>query len=85
MARLVEIAARYSLSPGTCLQQSVTLWWLLAREDISSELRIGVRRPDETFKAHAWVEVQELVVNDPDRLVADYVAFDRVINSVEAA
>ncbi len=40
-----------------CLNQSLVLCALLARRGISGRLVIGVRNPDATFDAHAWVEL----------------------------
>lgn len=57
IARMVSIAARYGPYRTNCLKQSLVLWWLLARQDISSEIRFGVQKtPGESFGAHAWVE-----------------------------
>jgi hypothetical protein len=39
----------------TCLPRSLTLWWLLRRSGIESQLRIGVRREGERLVAHAWI------------------------------
>ncbi len=56
-ARMISIAARYGPYRANCLKQSLVLWWLLARQDISSEIRFGVQKtPGESFGAHAWVE-----------------------------
>ena len=68
VARIVGKAARHAGSHGSCLRASVVLWHLLAARGISSELRIGVRKPSESsLDAHAWVEVQGQPVNDdPD-------------------
>jgi hypothetical protein len=53
-----------------CLQRSLVLAWLLRREGISGQLRIGVRVSEAKLVAHAWIEVQGQPVNDS----ADYVA-----------
>lgn len=57
ISRMISIAARYGPYRANCLKQSLVLWWLLARQDISSEIRFGVQKtPGESFGAHAWVE-----------------------------
>ncbi len=57
IARMVSIAARYGPYRANCLKQSMLLWWLLARQDISSEIKFGVpKTTGEPFGAHAWVE-----------------------------
>ena len=67
MARLVAIAARYHPYKTACLAQSLTLWYLLARKGVESEVRIGVTKVDGVFGAHAWIEVDGKVYLDgPD-------------------
>ena len=61
---LVRVAAIHGLVRGNCLAQSLTVWWLLRRQGISVELRIGVRKHQGRFEAHAWTEHQSRVLND---------------------
>ena len=57
IASMLSIAARYGPYRANCLKQSLLLWWLLARQGISSEIKFGVpKTPGESFGAHAWVE-----------------------------
>jgi hypothetical protein len=64
-ARMVAAAAH--IVPANCLQRSLSLWWLLNRRSIASDLRIGVRRQGEYLAAHAWIEHAGIVLNDrPD-------------------
>lgn len=63
-ARLVHAAARLSPFPSTCLTRSIVLSRLLRRRGLAAEIRIGVRRGDGPFAAHAWVEVDGEPVND---------------------
>lgn len=64
---LVRGAAAWCIFRPTCLQRSLTLWWLLRRQGIACALRIGVRFVAGRFEAHAWVERLGLVLNDrPD-------------------
>lgn len=41
---------------GNCLARSMTLWYLLRRDGIESDLRFGTRKKDGKLLAHAWVE-----------------------------
>lgn len=78
-ARLAEAGVRRAARPlpyATCLPQSLTLWWLLRRHGIQSELRLGVRKEGEEFKAHAWVEVDGVALNDRDDVRHRYSAFE---------
>jgi len=63
-ARLVRAAARFSPFPNTCLTRSIVLSRLLQRRGLAAEIRIGVRRGEGPFAAHAWVEVDGEAVSD---------------------
>ncbi len=39
----------------SCLPESLAVWWLLGRQGIASNLRIGVRKVDQRLDGHAWV------------------------------
>jgi transglutaminase superfamily protein len=63
ISRLVDVAARHTVK-NTCLHRSLALWWLLGRRRVASQIRIGTRRHDGRFDAHAWVELDGIVIND---------------------
>ena len=81
-SRMVDAADRHGLVHPSCLAKSLTLWWLLARQGITSHLRIGIRREAETFEAHAWVEREGAAVNEPEGCHHHYAAFDAAISSL---
>lgn len=58
-------AASEQLPWGSCLSRSLTLWWLLARRGIETEILFGVRRNQEDLAAHAWVEWGDQPLTDP--------------------
>lgn len=72
---LVNIAARHTLGPSSCLTRSVLLVWLLRRRGIESALRIGVRFTQGALDAHAWVEYQDTPVNDQLDVGAQFASF----------
>jgi hypothetical protein len=72
--RMVRAAVRHSIGHPSCLEESLALWWLLGRQGIASELRIGVRKHVEKFEAHAWVERKGVAVNEPESLHEHYAA-----------
>jgi hypothetical protein len=74
-SRMVRAAASYSPISSTCLERSLTLWWLLARQGIAAQLRIGVRKDGEKFAAHAWVEHEGVAVGEPEDTHVHYAAF----------
>ena len=79
---MVRAAARYGLGHPTCLQESLALWWLLGRQGIPSDLRVGVRKHADKFEAHAWVERNGIAMNEPEGLHEHYAAFDAALASI---
>jgi Transglutaminase-like superfamily len=75
--RMVRAAVNYSLAQFTCLEESLTLWYLLREQGIPACLRIGVRKEIEEFEAHAWVEHGGEALNQLEALHHHYVAFDQ--------
>jgi hypothetical protein len=64
IARFVRASARHLPGGRNCLVEALTLWWLLRRRGIESEIRIGVRREPRGLDAHAWVECGGGIVLD---------------------
>ena len=73
VARVVDMASRYTPVSNTCLHRSLALWWLLRRRGFDSSLRLGMRRHDGRFEAHAWVEHGGVILNDHQAAAHDYV------------
>ena len=73
--RMVRTALRYSPAQFTCLEESLTLWYLLRRQGIPACLRIGVRKENEKFEAHAWVEHGGEALNQDEAMHRHYAAF----------
>lgn len=63
-ARLVRRLGAFGFRGGCCLPESITVWRLLRLQGIQTDLRIGVRRREGRFEAHAWVEYAGIVVSD---------------------
>jgi hypothetical protein len=78
-ARIVGMATQYSQLWTNCLKKSLVLWFLLHRQGIVSELRIGVRRESGEFQAHAWVEYQGIILNDTPNVRSSYAMFESPI------
>jgi hypothetical protein len=78
-ARLVQVAARHDPFLPTCLPQSLVLWWLVRRQGLAGELRIGVRPGPSRLEAHAWVEFQGLVLSDSEDVARRFAPFPREI------
>ena len=77
-ARMVKAAGRHGLVRASCLEESLALWFLLARQGISSDLRIGIRREGD-FAAHAWIEHDGCALNEADAPDGHYAAFETPI------
>lgn len=76
IARIVRAAVRHSIGHPTCLEESLALWWLLGRQGIAGDLRIGVRKSGEKMEAHAWVECDGAVLNRQEEIHEHFTAFD---------
>jgi hypothetical protein len=83
LARGIQSALEDALAAGpyrgNCLSQSLTLLWLLRRQGLQGDLRIGVRREAGQFLAHAWVEHANVPLNEAPGIGRAYAAFDRPI------
>jgi hypothetical protein len=80
--RMVRAATRHTLGRATCLEESLALSWLLGRQGIASELRVGVRKDGEKFEAHAWIERDGVALNEPEARHQHYAAFDAALASL---
>src|SRR5262249_47935492 len=78
IGRVIRIAAKHGLYHPTCLQKSLVLWWLLARNRIFSEIRFGARKEEGELKAHAWVECCGLTLNEDQDVCRQYPVFEAV-------
>jgi Transglutaminase-like superfamily len=58
----VDVASVFYFKPVLCLQRSAATAMFLKRRGVKAELVIGVQMLP--FQSHAWVEVDEIVVND---------------------
>jgi hypothetical protein len=76
IVRLAQGAAAWSWFHPTCLHRALTLWWLLRRQGVASELRIGVRKEQGRFEAHAWVERAGVALNDGSDVNVRFAAFE---------
>jgi hypothetical protein len=53
--RIVQFAARGHLWEMTCLRRAIATFLLLRLAGYGCNLRIGVRKDDAGFQAHAWI------------------------------
>ena len=81
-AQMVRAAARHGIGDPSCLEVSLALWWLLARQGIASDLRVGVRKDGEKLEAHAWVECGGVALNEPESPHQHFAAFGAALASL---
>ena len=79
LGELVNIAARHTLGPRTCLTRSLLLGWLLRRRGVQSQLHIGVRFTQGVLAAHAWVECEGIPVNDRPDVSTQFASFGDLV------
>ena len=60
---------------GTCLTRSLTLWALLRRRGVLTELRVGIRRHEGKLEGHAWVEFDGQPVNESQDVTGTYCTY----------
>ena len=74
--RMVNAAARELWPTSTCLERSLVLWRLLRRSGIAATVRIGARKIEGDFEAHAWVDCNGAALNERAAAHKHYAAFD---------
>jgi len=72
LALAVERAAEHGPVRATCLERAIALDRLLRRHGVArGRIRVGVRWENDQFLAHAWVELDDLILADtPNRVQA---------------
>ncbi len=75
--RMVRAAVHYSFAKFTCLEESLALWYLLRQLGIPARLRIGVRKNNGKFQAHAWVVHDGVALNQTEAEHEHYAAFEK--------
>ena len=83
IAWLVDVASR--TTGLRCLPRSLALTRVLTRRGVPATLRIGVRTVDGALLAHAWVESMGRALNDDERSLQQFTAFDRILSKVPSA
>ena len=54
--------SKYLLS--NCFSSSILLWYILKNHGLTTQLKIGIHKKDEKFKAHAWIEFDAFPLNE---------------------
>ncbi|MDP9053679.1 MAG: lasso peptide biosynthesis B2 protein [Acidobacteriota bacterium] len=78
--RAQAIAKRLVGWGGNCLARSLTLWTILLRRGLSTDLRVGFRKREGRFEGHAWLEHEGAPVNETISEVLTYQPYERPMN-----
>lgn len=72
----VRAAFRWYRPGAACMQRAMTTFWFLRRRGIQAALCVGVRR--HPFGSHVWVEFNEKVLDDSQRVRETYQTIARL-------
>jgi hypothetical protein len=64
---------------GKCLARSLTLWFLLKREGIETELKFGMKKENEKLLAHSWLEYDGKPLITKSEINEGYISFKESI------
>jgi hypothetical protein len=64
--KLISMAARWHRLSMTCLPRALALRWMASRHGIPAQLRIGIHKSAAGVLAHAWVEIQNEKIGEPE-------------------
>ena len=84
IAHLTAVTARNLFVRTTCLEKSLALCWMLRRRGMNPELRIGARKEETLFEAHAWVELNGIPLCDDGDQHSHFAPFKTPAVSMEA-
>jgi hypothetical protein len=65
---------------GSCLVRSLTLWTMLLRRGVSTDLRVGFRKRNGRTEGHAWVEYESAPINEDVAETVTFVPYDRPVS-----
>lgn len=78
LSRIVNRASGLCPLRAECLEQSLFIAWWMRRQGVSADLKLGVTQ--YPLMAHAWVESNNVIVNDN----RDHIAHYRLLTPVES-
>lgn len=70
--RMIILASRYHLINANCLPKSLALKWMLDKENIYCELKLGLNPEKNNFHGHAWLQRNEIILNDNQDVAIRY-------------
>lgn len=70
--KLSEIAGRFHIRKMNCLRRCISQEKMLEKRGFKPCMHIGVRFENEQLKAHAWLTLQGIVINDNEDVATRY-------------
>jgi len=83
VTRLLSSAARHLFLRTNCLEQAMTLYFLLRRRGLAAELHFGARKNSSLLEAHAWVSYTGAPLNEDRGEHRHFLPFDGVNTHLE--
>jgi hypothetical protein len=78
--RAQRVVKRSTGVAGNCLVRSLTLWTVLLRRGLSTNLRVGFRKRDGRIQGHAWVEYGEAPINEDINETKTFVPYSEPVS-----
>lgn len=72
MHESVRLAARLFPGQPACLPKSIVLSDMLVVRGYSAKIMLGVSRHGDQLSSHAWVEVNDLMIAEPESVSNDF-------------
>jgi hypothetical protein len=80
-ARRAQQAVKRSTGVGgSCLVRSFSLWTLLLRQGLATEIRLGFRKREGHVEGHAWVEYRGVPLNEDEENLQTYEIYERPVS-----
>ncbi len=68
----VRIAARLHFLNAECLARSIVLADMICVRGMQAKVVIGVSKKHQSFASHAWVELEGMMVAEPESIAHDF-------------
>ena len=74
-SKIINTSLGNCIIKSTCLEKSLFTYLVLGLKGFNSDLKIGINNDENKFQAHAWVEKEQIVLNDQQDSVENFSAF----------
>lgn len=76
--RMIALASKYHFVNANCLPKSLALKWMLAKQNIHSQLKMGLRQGSKQLEGHAWLQYDKTVLNDDHDVAMRYPVIQKI-------